>query len=597
MTNRILVAFGWLLLFSTTLFAQTTAFTYQGKLADNNANPLSGHYDFQFKLFDGTGTPQPPPPQQPTTVTLTNILVTAGIFTVQIDFGACATCFDGSARFLEIAVRPHSADPNNPPYATLSPRQPITSTPYAVKSMSAANATTADGLSVACVNCVTSSQIASVNGSVVTGAIPVGSVPPGSGNYIQNIPDTTAQQTADFNIGGVGTAGTLQANIVRAQLGYEIGGSRVLSTGNGNTFAGVFAGKDTVGCCNSLFGNAAGRFNIDGVQNSFFGYMAGYSNTGHLNTFIGAGAGENHAVGDSNSYFGTFAGTSDALGNYNTMIGYSANVAVNNLTHATAIGAEAAVSTSNTVLLGRSGGQDAVQIPGRVGIGIGTTAPITRLHIADNGGRILFGNGGCAAGSAGLGFASSLTCQNYSVLGDGTNTIINRPTGGAIAFRENNLDQMLILSGGVVSITTLGSAGSNHLCRNAFNEISVCSSSLRYKTNINPFGLGLSLVNRLSPIAFNWKQGGMKDLGLGAEDVEKVEPLLVTYNAKGEVEGVKYDRVAVVLINAVKEQQAQIDQQRSQIASLRTANATLNTRLRAIEKRLQKRGGSCRQRR
>ena len=77
----------------------------------------------------------------------------------------------------------------------------------------------------------------------------------------------------------------------------------------------------------------------------------------------------------------------------------------------------------------------------------------------------------------------------------------------------------------------------------------------------------------------------------------KIEPLLVTHNDKGEIEGVKYDRVAVVLINAVKEQQAQIEQQRSQIELLRMANATLNSRLQAIEKRLRSRGGSSRRRR
>ena len=51
MTNRLWLAFVWLLLFSITLVAQTTAFTYQGKLADNG-NPANGHYDFQFSLFD-----------------------------------------------------------------------------------------------------------------------------------------------------------------------------------------------------------------------------------------------------------------------------------------------------------------------------------------------------------------------------------------------------------------------------------------------------------------------------------------------------------------------------------------------------------------
>ena len=89
----------------------------------------------------------------------------------------------------------------------------------------------------------------------------------------------------------------------------------------------------------------------------------------------------------------------------------------------------------------------------------------------------------------------------------------------------------------------------------------------------------------------------MPDMGFVAEEVAKIEPLLVTHNDKGEIEGVKYDRVAVVLINAVKEQQAQIEQQRSQIELLRMANATLNSRLQAIEKRLRSRGGSSRRRR
>jgi len=61
-------------------------------------------------------------------------------------------------------------------------------------------------------------------------------------------------------------------------------------------------------------------------------------------------------------------------------------------------------------------------------------------------------------------------------------------------------------------------------------------------------------------------RGGAHDFGLAAEDVARIEPLLVTYNANAEVEGVKYDRVAVVLVNAVKEQQAQLEVQSQQIA-------------------------------
>jgi hypothetical protein len=116
-----------------------------------------------------------------------------------------------------------------------------------------------------------------------------------------------------------------------------------------------------------------------------------------------------------------------------------------------------------------------------------------------------------------------------------------------------------------VRIFGLGAAGATNLCRNANNEISTCSSSLRYKTNINSFGSGLNIINALNPITFNWKDGGMRDMGLVAEEVAAVEPLLTTTNDKGEIEGVKYDRVGVVLVNAVKEQQAQIESQQDQI--------------------------------
>ena len=61
----------------------------------------------------------------------------------------------------------------------------------------------------------------------------------------------------------------------------------------------------------------------------------------------------------------------------------------------------------------------------------------------------------------------------------------------------------------------------------------------------------------------------MHDLGLGAEDVAAVEPLLAVYDKDGRVEGVKYDRIGVVLLNAVKEQQVQIETQKRQIEEQR----------------------------
>lgn len=56
-----------------------------------------------------------------------------------------------------------------------------------------------------------------------------------------------------------------------------------------------------------------------------------------------------------------------------------------------------------------------------------------------------------------------------------------------------------------------------------------------------------------------WRSNNSADLGFGAEDIAAVEPLLVIKNEQGQVEGVKYDRITAVLVNAIKEQQQQIN--------------------------------------
>ena len=56
----------------------------------------------------------------------------------------------------------------------------------------------------------------------------------------------------------------------------------------------------------------------------------------------------------------------------------------------------------------------------------------------------------------------------------------------------------------------------------------------------------------------------MRDVGLGAEDVAKVEPLLTFTNSKGEIEGVKYNQLSAVFIYAFKEQQEQIKERERQ---------------------------------
>ena len=76
---------------------------------------------------------------------------------------------------------------------------------------------------------------------------------------------------------------------------------------------------------------------------------------------------------------------------------------------------------------------------------------------------------------------------------------------------------------------------------------------------MQPFSGGLSIIELLNPVSFKWRTDAKNDLGLNAEDVAEVEPLLVTRNAKGEVEEVKQANMLAVFINAFRQQQQQID--------------------------------------
>src|SRR5262245_53135138 len=122
--RKIMLLLFVLLIFSGFSAAQTTEFTYQGKL-NNNSAPANGNYDFEFRLYDVAGGQQLGATNQ-----RLNVQVVNGIFTVRLDFGAN---FSGGNRELEISVRV-SGDPN---FTFLSPRQPITSAPYSIRSVSA----------------------------------------------------------------------------------------------------------------------------------------------------------------------------------------------------------------------------------------------------------------------------------------------------------------------------------------------------------------------------------------------------------------------------------------------------------------------------
>ena len=105
----------------------STTFTYQSRLTDEDT-PANGSYDFQFELYKAAEGVV----QVGSTVTLDDVPVTNGLFSVELDFGSDA--FTGEARWLEIGVREGTSDGA---YTTLTPRHALTAVPYALYALQA----------------------------------------------------------------------------------------------------------------------------------------------------------------------------------------------------------------------------------------------------------------------------------------------------------------------------------------------------------------------------------------------------------------------------------------------------------------------------
>lgn len=439
MKKNIFIATVLLLIFGGAIHAQTTAFVFQGKLQEGAA-PANGTYQFQFRLFDASSGGN----QIGQTLSDIPATVTNGIFAVTLDFGA--NSFDGAARYVEVGVR---ASGSGQSYTILNPRQAVTSTPYAVKSLKSEQATVAD-------NSLNLGGIAA-NQYVITNDTRLSddrNPLPDSPNYIQNT--TTPQATSNFNISGEG-----KANVFNAATQFNIGGTRVFHlTGAFNTFAGFETGNSlTTGSYNAIFGSQSGKSNTTGMNNSFFGSLAGRDNlTGNDNSFFGQAAGLKNTTGAGNSFFGygagvdvttgarnTFAGFLAGQGNTvetdNTFLGYKASGAAG-ITNATAIGANAFATQSNSMVLGTN--LVTVQIPGNL-----TVANTFSANALDSGtvykigGTRVFHLTGANNTFTGIQSGDSITSGGFnsfygSLAGRSNTTGNNNSFFGSFAGRENN---------------------------------------------------------------------------------------------------------------------------------------------------------------
>lgn len=150
---------------------------------------------------------------------------------------------------------------------------------------------------------------------------------------------------------------------------------------------------------------------------------------------------------------------------------------------------------------------------------------------------------------------------NEMFVSSGANQFLVRATGGAVITGTSSNNQPMgnrLRVDGTLRVDQLAAAGSVALCRNADNQLSTCSSSIRYKTEVRPLDLSADAMARLQAVSFAWAGSGEQDIGLIAEEVAAIDPRLVVRNERGDIEGVKYDRINVLLVDALQKLQERV---------------------------------------
>ena len=601
--KKFLIAFTIVFLFSAVgVYAQSSAFVYQGKLQDGAA-AANGTYQFEFKLFDAASGGN----QIGQTLSDVSATVTNGIFSVNLDFGVAS--YTGAGRYLEISVR---AAGSGQPYTNLNPRQEVTSTPYAVRSLNSNQADQSNTANFA-TDAANLGGIAA-NQYVLTTDPRLNQTP---GNFIQN--STNQQPTSNFNISGEG-----KADKFTAATQFNIGANRVLTAGNGSLFVGFGAGQGgAIGGLNTFLGNNAGMNTTNGTRNTFTGAGAGLNNTlGNDNSFFGSGAGLNNTNAINNSFFGSYSGTTNTTGSNNSFFGYESGrmntIGLGNAFFGKSSGKSNTTGGGNSFFGNQSGEDNTVgnsnaffgeksgqnNIDGSSNSFFGVNSGAFNTNGASNS---FFGrNSGFSNTSGGFNTFFGINSGDTNTMGtnntiiganadvsvgglqfataigagavvDGSNKVVlGRTTDevkipGTLYVSQSILTDEIsandVMVNGNLGVALFSGGGATPVCAtlNGLYMFRQCSSSIRYKNNVQNFTRGLELINRLRPVTFDWKETGQNDIGFVAEEIADAEPLLATYNQTGQVEGVKYAQITTALVNAVKEQQTEIEKLEEQI--------------------------------
>ena len=298
----------------------------------------------------------------------------------------------------------------------------------------------------------------------------------------------------------------------------------------GNTAEGQAALLSlTSGTFNTAAGFLSLRALTEGKFNTALGAGTLFVNTGDDNTATGAGALLSNTTGTDNTADGSFALFNNTTGTENVACG--ANALLNSTT---------------------GGGNTAVgfnALPNN-------TTGITNTALGFN---------------AGFGIT---TADNVIVIG--TNVA------------GQNIDHSCFIGEIFGETSSSGTA----VFINSEGRLGTATSSRRFKDGIKPMDKASESLFALKPVTFHYKKqidpAGTPQLGLVAEDVEKVNPALVVHDKEGKPYSVRYDQVNAMLLNEFLKEHRKNEEQEKTIAELKSGMTAVAATVKEQASQIQK---------
>jgi len=393
-------------------------------------------------------------------------------------------------------------------------------------------------------------------------------------------------------------------------------------TGSSNSIFGYQAGKGVWGTSNSnncFFGYQSGFSVTSGTGNVFIGNQAGYNETGSYKLYIDNSSTSSPLIyGDFDADWvkingdfdvtslatvggldvngnavvdGTFkVGTGATVSRFSTDGTMASNSdsyvptekAVRTYVTASKDNLGNHIATQNIRLSGyylsNDGGSEGVYVDTDGDVGIGTSSPgSNRLKVLNNASGIAGTTGYFEnSNSTGIGLAAYATSTDCALYVEQKHT-----SGGNIAKFASQYGgtwhESVVLknSGGIVA-NNLSSGTGTYLVLTSGSEIVKYSSSRKFKKDIAPLSVDMKKFMSLQPVSFKWNEKsaseGKADNGLIAEEVEKIDPALAVYNDNGEIEGVDYQKVNIMLLKVVQDQEKKIEELEKRINKLERNN-------------------------